>query len=194
MSLTEVPLRRDVEAALGAGLKPYGYAVRCPQGFDKGLGAAIVFPLTCTLSNFRTLARGRVAAGDVDLPSSQQATRVTLGAAYCPSGGTNPGKTFSSAFRAHEGDVAEAVSIIADACKAAGRPFLLGTDANAIVSPEDTFDSTATPREASCINRWLAAGFTDTFRFLYPGMQVASHYATGGWSASRLDYILATAI
>ena len=133
-------------------------------------------------------------AGDVDLPSSQQATRVTLGAAYCPSGRTNPGKSFSSAFRAREGDVAEAVLIIADDCKAAGRPFLLGTDANAIVSPEDTFDSTATPREASCINRCLAAGFPDPFRFLHPGMQVASHYATGGWSASRLDYILATAI
>ena len=194
MSLTEVPLRRGVEAELNAGLKPYGYAARCPQGLDRALGAAIIFPRTCTLANFRSLAKGRVVAGDVDLPSSQSVIKVTIGAAYCPSGGTTPRKGFTVTFRAQERDVAEAVLKIADDCRSAGRPLWVGTDANAIVSQADTFGSIAMPREESCISRWLAAGFTDTFRFLFPDLQVASYYATNGWSASRLDYILATAI
>ena len=115
-----------------------------------------------------------------------------LGSGLLPCPGTNPKKATSPAFRAAENDVANGVLRIVDRCSTAGRALLLGTDANAIHSPLDTWSTSAEPREASCLSRWIAAGLRDAFRALHPDLRVVTHYATSGSGASRLDYILST--
>ena len=79
-SLSEVPLLPVVEGALAAGLKPYGFTCRCPPPQGRGLGAAIVFPLECSVTNLQHGAHGRFIAGDMMMPGAG-AMPITLAAA-----------------------------------------------------------------------------------------------------------------
>ena len=143
--LTEVPLRKGVESALNRGLAPYGYACRCPPEHGGGLGAALVFPIHTDITEFRAHAQGRVVAAGGTLPSGDAHVRVTLAAAYCPQGGTNPIHARSRHFSALESEVAEAVLSVLEDSRSAGRTLPLGTDANAISTMRDTWTTNAEP-------------------------------------------------
>ena len=112
-----------------------------------------MYPHHTNITNFRSHAQGRVVSAHGALPSGDTHVQVSLAAAYCPQGGTNPIHARSTRFRTMEGEVAEAVLCILDDSRSAGRPLLLGTDAKAIVSMRDTWRTNAAPRPRSRVSR-----------------------------------------